>query len=63
MARRMDRKVIKLECAFGPERQPILVKRDHDLVVRDLMQEIQKTYRIPMEEQVVFHKGTVKTKK
>lgn len=58
MARRMDRKVIKLEAAFGSERQFIVVRRNQDLVVRDLMEEIQKVFRIPMDQQVIFHKGT-----
>lgn len=58
MARRMDRKVIKLEAAYGSERQFILVKRNQDLVVRDLMEDVQKVFKIPVEEQVIFHKGT-----
>lgn len=58
MARRMDRKVIKLEAAFGSERQFIVVTRSQDLVVRDLMEDVQKTFKIPMNEQVIFHKGT-----
>ncbi len=57
MARRMDRKVIKLEAAHGSERQYILVRRNQDLVVRDLMEEVQKIFKIPIEEQVIFHKG------
>jgi hypothetical protein len=57
MARRMDRKVIKLEAAFGSERQFILVKRNQDLIVRDLMEEVQKIFKIPIDEQVIFHKG------
>lgn len=58
MARRMDRKVIKLEAAYGSERQFIVVTRSQDLVVRDLMEDVQKTFKIPMNEQVIFHKGT-----
>ncbi|CAF0880474.1 unnamed protein product [Brachionus calyciflorus] len=58
MARRMDRKVIKLEAAYGSERQFIVVTRGQDLVVRDLMEDIQKNFKIPMDQQVVFHKGT-----
>ena len=58
MARRMDRKVIKLEAAYGSERQTIYVKRNQDLIVRDLMEEVQNVFKIPMDEQVVFHKGT-----
>lgn len=58
MARRMDRKVIKLEAAFGSDRQSIVIKRNQDLIVRDLMEDIQRVFKIPIEEQVVFHKGT-----
>ena len=58
MARRIDRKVIKLEAAHGSDRQYILVRRNEDLIVRDLMEEVQKIYKIPIEEQVIFHKGT-----
>ncbi|RNA00886.1 hypothetical protein BpHYR1_038497 [Brachionus plicatilis] len=58
MARRMDRKVIKLEAAYGSERQFIVVTRSQDLIVRDLMEDVQKAYKIPMNEQVIFHKGT-----
>ena len=58
MARRMDRKVIKLEAAYGSERQFIIVKRNQDLIVRDIMEEVNRVFRIPMDEQVIFHKGT-----
>jgi hypothetical protein len=58
MARRMDRKVIKLEGAFGSERQSIVVKRNADLIVSDVMEDVQKTFKIPVNEQVIFHKGT-----
>lgn len=58
MARRMDRKVIKLEAAYGSERQTIYVKRNQDLIVRDLMEEVQQVFKIPLDEQVIFHKGT-----
>jgi hypothetical protein len=58
MARRMDRKVIKLEAAYGSERQTVYVKRNQDLIVRDLMEEVQHVFKIPIEELVIFHKGT-----
>lgn len=58
MARRMDRKVIKLEAAYGSERQFIVVKRNQDLIVRDVMEEVNRTFKIPMDVQVLFHKGT-----
>jgi hypothetical protein len=54
----MDRKVIKLEAAYGSERQFVIVKRSRELIVRDLLEEIQKVFKIPVEEQVIFHKGT-----
>lgn len=57
MAGRIDRRVIKLEVAFGSDRQAIVIKRDQDLIVNDIMQDIQKVFRIPMEEQVIFHMG------
>jgi hypothetical protein len=58
MARRMDRKVIKLEAALGSERQFIVVTRKQDLIVRDVMEEVQKVFKIPIEVQTLFHKGT-----
>ncbi len=54
----MDRKVIKLEAAYGSERQFIVVKRNQDLIVRDVMEEINRVFKIPMDVQTVFHKGT-----
>lgn len=54
----MDRKVIKLEAAFGSERVPIVVNRKQDLVVMDVMEDVQKVMKIPINEQVIFHKGT-----
>lgn len=54
----MDRKVIKLEAAFGSERQSIVVKRNQELVVADVMEDVQRVYKIPIAEQVIFHKGT-----
>lgn len=53
----MDRKVIKLECAYGSDRQFIVVKRNQDLRVRDIMEEVQRVFKIPVEEQVIFFKG------
>lgn len=58
MARRMDRKVIKLEAALGSERQFIVITRKEDLIVRDVMEEVNKVFKIPMDVQVIFHKGT-----
>jgi hypothetical protein len=53
----MDRKVIKLETAFGSERNTLIIKRNQDVVVRNIMEEVQKQFKIPIEEQVIFHKG------
>lgn len=58
MALRGDRKVIKLEAAYGSERQFIVIKRNQDLIVHDVLEEIQKTFKIPVDQQVIFHKGT-----
>lgn len=54
----MDRKTIKLEAAYGSERQFIVVTRKQELIVRDLMEEVQRVFKIPIDEQVIFHKGT-----
>lgn len=57
MARRADRKVIKLETAFGSERNWLIVKRNQDLVVRNVMEDVEKQFKIPIDQQVIFHKG------
>ena len=54
----MDKKIIKLEVAYGSDRQHLVIKRNEDLYVSDLMEDIVKIYGIPMEHQVIFHKGT-----
>lgn len=54
----MDRKVIKLEAAFGSDRQAIVVKRNRDLLVSDVMEDIARVFKIPVDEQVIFHRGT-----
>ena len=53
----MSRNIIKLGAAYGPDKQQIVVKRNQDLIVLDLMEDIQKQFRIPIEEQLIFHKG------
>ena len=53
----MDRKVVKLETAYGSERNWLVCKRNQDLRVVDLMEDVQKQFKIPMEAQVIFHKG------
>ena len=55
--RRMDRKVIKLETAIGSSRDWLIVKRNHDLIVRNIQEDIMRQFKIPIEELVVFHKG------
>lgn len=57
MSRRLAGNVIKLEVFFGADRQTIMIRRNQDLVVRDIMEEVQKTFQIPIAEQVIFHKG------
>lgn len=57
MSRRLPGNVMKLEVNFGADRQTIMIRRNQDLTVRDIMEEVEKTYRIPIHEQVIFHKG------
>lgn len=57
MSRRLAGNCIKLEVYFGADRQTIMITRNQDLVVRDVMEEVEKTFRIPISEQVMFHKG------
>lgn len=57
MSRRLAGNVIKLEVYFGADRQTIMIRRERDLVVRDIMEEVEKNYGIPIYEQVIFHKG------
>ena len=54
----MDRKVIKLEAAYGSERQTVIVKREQDIIVRDIIEDMHKVFKIPIEQIVIFHKGT-----
>lgn len=57
MSRRLAANVIKLEVFFGADRQTIMIRRERDLIVRDIMEEVEKTLGIPVYEQVIFHKG------
>lgn len=57
MSRRLAGNVIKLEVYFGADRQTIMIRRERDLIVRDIMEEVEKTLGIPVYEQVIFHKG------
>lgn len=57
MSRRLAANVIKLEVYFGADRQTMMVRRNQDLVVRDIMEEVERMFNIPINEQVIFHKG------
>jgi hypothetical protein len=54
----MSRKLIKLGASYGPEKNQIVVKRNTDLIMLDLMEDIEKIFKIPIDEQLIFHKGT-----
>lgn len=56
MARRQDRKVIKIEAAYGSDRQTFIVKRNYELHVRDLQEDAAKAFKIPFEEIVLYWK-------
>jgi len=57
MARRQDRKVIKLEAAYGSDRQTFIVKRNHDLRVCDVQEDAAKVFKIPVDSLVLYWKG------
>ncbi|CAF3646864.1 unnamed protein product [Adineta steineri] len=57
MARRQDRKVIKIEAAYGSDRQTFIVKRDYDLRVRDVQEDAAKVFKMPLEEIILYWKG------
>ncbi|CAF3553054.1 unnamed protein product [Adineta steineri] len=57
MARRQDRKIIKLEAAYGSDRQTFIVKRDYELHVRDVTDEAGKQFKIPSDQVILFWKG------
>ena len=56
MARRQDRKVIKIEAAYGSDRQTIIVKRNYDLHVRDVQEDASKVFKMPTEQIVLYWK-------
>ena len=56
MARRQDRKVIKLEAAYGSDRQTFIVKRDYDLRVRDVQEDASKVFKMPLEQIILYWK-------
>ena len=56
MARRQDRKVIKIEAAYGSDRQTFIVKRNYDLRVRDVQDDAAKAFRMPVDEIILYWK-------
>jgi len=56
MARRQDRKVIKVEAAYGSDRQTIIVKRNYDLRVRDLQEDASKVFKMPLDQIILYWK-------
>ncbi|CAF2522135.1 unnamed protein product [Rotaria sp. Silwood2] len=57
MARRQDRKVIKIEAAYGSDRQTFIVKRNYDLRVRDVQEDAATIFRIPIDQLILYWKG------
>ncbi|CAF1953415.1 unnamed protein product [Rotaria magnacalcarata] len=57
MARRPDRKVIKIEAAYGSDRQTIIVKRNYDLRVRDIQEDASKVFKMPLDQIILYWKG------
>lgn len=56
MARRQDRKVIKIEAAYGSDRQTFIVKRNSDLRVRDVQEDAASLFRIPIDQIILYWK-------
>ena len=56
MARRQDRKVIKIEAAYGSDRQTFIIKRNYDLHVRDVQEDAAKAFKIPTDQIVLYWK-------
>lgn len=56
MARRQDRRVIKIEAAYGSDRQTFIVKRNYELRVRDVQEDASKTFRMPVDQIVLYWK-------
>ncbi|CAF3838511.1 unnamed protein product [Rotaria sordida] len=57
MARRQDRKVIKIEAAYGSDRQTFVVKRNYDLRVRDVQEDASKVFKMPLDQIILYWKG------
>lgn len=56
MARRQDRKVIKIEAAYGSDRQTFIIKRNYDLRVRDVQEDAAKAFKIPTDQIILYWK-------
>ena len=50
MARRQDRKVIKIEAAHGSDRQTFIIKRNYDLRVRDVQEDASKVCNMYLDK-------------
>ena len=59
MARRQDRKVIKIEAAYGSDRQTFIVKRNYDLRVSDVQEDAAKVFKMPLDQLVLYWKVTL----
>ncbi|UJR35185.1 hypothetical protein I4U23_027952 [Adineta vaga] len=57
MARRQDRKVIKIEAGYGSDRQTMIIKRDYDLRVRDVQEDASKIFKMPVDQIILYWKG------
>jgi hypothetical protein len=56
MARRQDRKVLKIEAAYGSDRQTLIVKRNYDLRVCDLQEDAAKVFKMPVDQIILYWK-------
>jgi hypothetical protein len=56
MARRQDRKVTKIEAAYGSDRQTFIVKRNYDLRVRDVQEDASKVFKMPLDQIILYWK-------
>ncbi len=56
MARRQDRRVIKIEASYGSDRQTFIVKRNYDLHVSDVQEDAAKVFKIPTDQIILYWK-------
>jgi hypothetical protein len=47
----------KLQVHFGGDVQDVVLKTDKEPTCRDLANELQHLYRIPIEDQLIFYRG------